>query len=462
MIISDKIYVDCNVEPLNDSILKELTYLNPEYYMKMNMGLNVRNIPKEIHVYQYDPKTRILSIPRGEALKVKQYLQGFQYNFSHPEFPENLQYINNDFPLDEYQLGAIKAMTVDGYRQGVIHAVTSAGKSHMILKTIVDLKQRAIVVVHRKLLMTQLLEDIDKYIRDENGNKIVPGIIGDGKVTVGPITLAIDKTLAKNIHRFREAFGIAILDECHIAPATTLFTLLNGINTKYRFGFTGTLKRKDQKEFLIHSTFGTVIYTISKDQLLDKERIVPVELNIIESETRFNWNQVVESLTEQGHNNPTQRARLLQDRTIVADPGRNSLILATVSKLVGKTIVLSRFVEPCYTLQKRLEEVYGIRSGIITGKDSKEAEKAYEEMKHGDLQIIFATIGCVSTGISISDLDHIVLISPLYTNELLLHQIRGRLFRASPGKTHGTLHYIYDKNIFEDYKLQKFIRIMKR
>ena len=462
MIISDKIYIDCKVEPLNDSILKDLTYLNPEYFMKMNMGLSVRGVPKEIAVYNYNSKDRILAIPRGEAIKIRPHIGGYEYNFQHPDVPVNLQYINNDFPLDEYQQGAVKAMTTDGYRQGIIHAVTSAGKSLMILKTIADLKQQAIVVVHRKLLMTQLLEDIDKYIRDENGNKIKPGIIGGGKIEVGPITIAIDKTLAKNIDRFRASFGVAILDECHIAPATTLFTLLNSINSKYRFGFTGTLKRKDQKEFLIYSTFGTVIYTISKDQLLDKERIVPVEIEVIETETKFNWDQVVESLTEQGYRNPTQQARLLQDRTLVSDRGRNNLILSRVSKLVGKTIVLCKFVEPCYELSRQLKEKYNIDSGIITGRDSKEAALAYEGMKHQDLQVIFATVGCVSTGISISDLDNIVLISPIYNNELLLHQIRGRLMRKSEGKEFGTLYFLYDQYIFDDYKLQKFLRIMKK
>lgn len=462
MIISDKIYIDCSQEPLNESILAHLTYKNPEYYAKMNMGLPVRHIPKEIKSYTYDKETRVLAIPRGEAIKLRPFIGNFQYNFSHPEFPENLQYINNDFELDEYQTGAIKAMTVDGYRQGIIHAVTSAGKSHMILKTIVDLKQRGLVVVHRKLLMKQLLEDIDKYIRDEKGNKIKVGIIGDGKLSVGPITIALDKTLAKNLNRFRSEFGVAILDECHICPANTIFELLNSLNTKFRFGFSGTLKRKDQKDFLIYSTFGTVIYTISKDQLLDKERIVPVEVEVVETETRFNWDQVVEGLTEAGHKNPTTKARELQNKTIANDPTRNALILRYVSKLKGKTIVLSNFVAPCYLHQERLLQEFGISSGVITGKDSKEAAESFEAMKHGDLQTIFATVGCVSTGISISDLDHIVLISPIYTNEALLHQIRGRLMRMAAGKTKGTLHFFWDKHIFGEFKLNQMLRIMRK
>lgn len=130
--------------------------------------------------------------------------------------------------------------------------------------------------------------------------------------------------------------------------------------------------------------------------------------------------------------------------------------------LKGKTIVLCRYVEPCQTLQDRLEKEFGIKAGIITGKDSKQALESYEAMKHADMKVIFATIGCVSTGVSISDLDNIVLISPLYTNELLLHQIRGRLMRKSDGKEFGTLYYIYDAYIFPEWKLKKFIKIMQK
>lgn len=460
MIISDKIYIDLNKETVHTGILEKLTYDNPEYYSKMNMGLPLFGIPKVISVYKYDPKTKILEIPRGESMNVKPFIGHNTYNFQHPSHPVKLQYINNDFDLDEYQNGAVDAMTKSGRIQGIIHAVTSAGKSLMILKTIVDLGQKAVIIVPQKLLMTQLLEDIDKYIRDEKGNKITTGIIGGGKLTEGLITIAIDKSMAKNLARFREAFGVAILDECHKAPANTVFTICNGLNTRYRYGFSGTLKRKDGKQFLIYSTFGEVIYAITKDQLIDKGRIVPVKLKVIESETKFNWNQVVEGLVEQGDKNPTQKARLLQERTIAYDKNRNKLILNHVSKLKGKTVILCRYVEPCYTLQAQLQSEYGLTSGVITGKNAKEQEASYEAMKHGDLQIIFATVQCMSTGISISDLIHGVLISPIYTNELLLHQIRGRLMRKSEGKEEGWLHFVFDPYIFDASKLRRFENII--
>ncbi len=453
MIVSDKIYFDLDAEKVHPDIFDVLTYKNPDFYQKMNLGLSTWGVPKTVSTAWV--KGRTLEIMRGEALKIKGYqvaIGNWAPEFQHPDHPVKLQYVNNDFELDEYQQGAIDA--IKNTRQGIVHAVTSAGKSLIILKACVELGQRALVVVHRKVLMQQLLEDIDKYIRDEHGNKIKPGIIGNCKLSVGPITIAIDKTLSNHIAEYREMFGTVFLDECHLAPADTIFSLLNCLNSRYRFGVTGTLRRKDQKEFLIYSTFGEVIYTIGKEELLEKGRVVPVVVKTLESRTMFDWDSAVEGTGS------TTKARHLQNQTIALDQDRNDMILEHVRKLKGKTIVLSNYVDPCFKLAAELKTRHGIDAGIITGKDPKGALEAYDAMKKRDLQVIFATVGCVSTGLSISDLDHIVLISPIYNNELLLHQIRGRLMRIAEGKTHGTLWFVYDPFIFPSHKLNRFLKIM--
>lgn len=461
MEVKDKLYIDLDKEQVADTVLPALTYRNPEYFQKMNMGISVYGVPKELKTYEI--KGRTLEVPRGEVLTLKEhFITPYNPEFNHPDHPISLQYINKDFDLDQHQEGALAAM--QQYRQGVIHAVTSAGKTLIICKAAVEVGQRTLVVVHRKVLMMQILEDIEKYIRDEKGNKIQPGIIGDGKCTIGDITVGIDKSLTKHLPAIREEFGMVILDECHLCPAKTISNLINSINSRSRFGLSGTLKRKDQKEFLIFSTFGKIISTIGKEVLLEAGRVVPVDIKIIESETRFDWDHVVLALTEQGEKNPAMKARHLQEQTIAHDQARNDIILDQVKRLHekgGKTIILCRYVDPCYLLQKQLLERFGLESGVITGKDSKEAIESYEGMKHGDSKIIFATIGCVSTGVSISDLDDMVLISPVYTNELLLHQIRGRLMRKAEGKTHGTLWFIYDQHIFDGRKLNRFKSIMR-
>jgi len=228
MEIRDKIYIDLDEKPVDQSVLQLLTYKNPEYYSKMNMGLPVWKIPKELKSYSIEG--RQLIVFRGEYRKIKNYVKEHRFDTRHPHTTDpKLQYINNDFPLDDFQEKAIKAITENN--QGIIHAVTSAGKSLIILKAITKLHQKALIVVHRKTLMKQFLDDIDLYIRDKDGNKIEPGIIGDGVVRLGPITVAIDKTLGNNLERFKARFGIVILDECHLCPAQTMLNLINNINS---------------------------------------------------------------------------------------------------------------------------------------------------------------------------------------------------------------------------------------
>ncbi len=451
-IIDDKIHI-----PITDQVreqlrgvARQLIYKNPEYYKKMNMGFSVYGVPKEIRTYEI--KNNTLEIMRGELHKVTEAFPDMDFSFNETHYPIRLVYRNDDFALDEYQLAAVDAIVKN--TQGIVHAVTSAGKTLIILKAITELKQKALIVVHRKILMQQFLEDIEKYIRDENGNPITPGIIGDGKVTVGDITIAIDKTLGRH-QELWNTFGAVFMDECHICPAKTLFSIMNNLPARRRFGFSGTLKRQDQQEFLIYSTFGRVIATIDKEQLLEEKRVVPVETKIITTECKFDWDEAVELL------GVTKAHKALDDH-IAHDTAREAQIISLVSKLPGKTIVLSRFVAPCNSMAQKYFEATGKEPGIITGKNSKKAIASYEAMKHGDLSVIFATIGCVSTGVSISDLDNIVLVSPVYNNELLLHQIRGRLMRTFEGKEKGNLYFLWDHHIFPEWKVNKLLRILDK
>lgn len=453
--IADKIYIPIPTGRANSELQKGLDLLmydNPEYFQRMNMGLSTFRTPKKIKTYYLDRETQSIIVYRGEYKKIFPYVANHEFSIHHPKHTAiNYKYNNPDFNLDELQQEAVNVLA--SKKQGIIHAVTSAGKTLIILNAICQLNTRALIIVNRKILMEQFKEDIEKYIFDKDGNHVKPAIIGDGKFELGNITIALEKTLYKHLSDIKGYFGVVFLDECHLTPAKTMLEIVNSINSEYRFGVTGTLKRKDQKDFLIYSTFGQVIYAIKKEQLIEMGRIVPVETHIIESETRFDYHDAVGKIG-------VTRAHQLLEQTVQLDPSRNDLILKTLIGLKGKTIVLSRLVDPCFTLSTLLEKTYGIKSGIITGRNSKEALKFYHEMKHGDLQIIFATVGCLSTGVSISDLQNIILISPIYNNELLIHQIRGRLMRAHHSKTVGHLYFIYDPYIFEPYKLKKFLEIM--
>jgi superfamily II DNA or RNA helicase len=119
----------------------------------------------------------------------------------------------------------------------------------------------------------------------------------------------------------------------------------------------------------------------------------------------------------------------------------------------SKIMVLFRYVAPCYELQRRIPD-----SVVITGKESNERVKdAFDKIRNGTSRIVIGTIGCLSTGISIVDLTHIIIASPMGNNDLMLKQIRGRLMRKADEKEIGTLVYIHDENIFGKRAKTRFI-----
>jgi ABC-type antimicrobial peptide transport system permease subunit len=88
-------------------------------------------------------------------------------------------------------------------------------------------------------------------------------------------------------------------------------------------------------------------------QLLDKNRVVPVRVKILESDALFDRESVIEDL------GPTRAHQILEDY-LMNHPTRNKMILDTVAKLPGKTIVLSKRVAPCFELSKIMKEEFNI------------------------------------------------------------------------------------------------------
>jgi superfamily II DNA or RNA helicase len=75
--------------------------------------------------------------------------------------------------------------------------------------------------------------------------------------------------------------------------------------------------------------------------------------------------------------------------------------------------------------------------------------------------VLLVTLGCFSTGVNIPGLTDMILLSPVFNNELLIHQLRGRLMRKAEGKRFGFFHFLWDVDVFPQKKLTQFLRILK-
>lgn len=150
---------------VND-ILKDLAYSNPKYEDAQRLGFSTFGIPREIKTYGVSttPSGTVITFARGE---LHRFLNApFPVNIIE-EFPEithlpNITYENTEFDLDERQERCVKAIL--NKKQGVIHAATSAGKSAILMRAIAERKVRTLVIVHRKILLDQLITDARKWL----------------------------------------------------------------------------------------------------------------------------------------------------------------------------------------------------------------------------------------------------------------------------------------------------------
>ncbi len=452
MKISDCIYLSTVGKDPEDltRLKRRLTYANPTFEQTKRLGFSTFSIPRTIQTFE--ETEGVLRIMRGEISHVREIFPDDLLEEAGTENPVKLSYENKDFELDPFQKEAVRAMTTK--KQGIIHASTSAGKTHIVLAAAAALGQKTLILVHRKILMEQFVHDIRKYVK--SGVTINIGRIGDGVCKVGPqITVALVQTFEKRMNEIDKDFGVVFLDECHLVAANTFQYIMNHLAAARRYGLTGTMKRKDKKEFLIYATFGRVIATIAKETLLAAGRVTPIELKVHETEFCFDYDKIAEERGVSVAWNETMNA-------LHADVARREFVTDLVTKLDGPVLVLLNRVNAVYDYATAYVSRGFVNHGIITGANSSLGAKVCAQMNDGTLRVVFATVGCVSTGVDIPNLRHVVLATPIFSNEGLIHQIRGRLMRKAEGKEKGLFHFIFDPFVFPRYKLLSFLRLAKK
>lgn len=461
-----------------------LTYTNPKWLQASRLGFSTYGIPKEIQTFRFGEDGRVL-IDRGEIRKVVNVLASlpmaceFQLDDTTHDRPADIVYRNDDFALDERQERCVQACFDNN--QGIVHAATSAGKSAMMMALIGARKQRTLVVVNRKVLLEQLRRDAERWLGKEH-----IGVIADGKMKLGNVTFALEKSLMKHMEAARDHFGMVIMDECHIAPALSFQKIFHELPARYRYGFTGTVKRKDQMQFLMYAAFGPILETVTKDELEEADRVTPIRVQVHETNTSVDpevfeldtvkrWREmerVIHSddarhgdvcmLVEKLLENPVFEAKASVGNVEMA-PGDVIPVEGGVASVIpAKIVVASRFLEPLERIGDILASNYPkIRFRYVTGEE-KDQDANCQALEKGECDVILATIQCFSTGVNVPSLTDLILISPVFTNELVLHQLRGRLMRKSEGKAVGTFHFMFDSNIFDQKKLIQFLSILKR
>jgi superfamily II DNA or RNA helicase len=193
----------------------------------------------------------------------------------------------------EQQEVADKFLKGDKLYSGLIVAPCSFGKSYLGAWLTVNYDKPAVIVVDTKLLAYQWLEVLQRHTNQEIG------FIGDGKVDIKPITVAIYKTLLNNMDKVKNTWELAIIDEAHSCVAETFSQAVNNLNSRVNIALTATPWRKDRLHLALPDYFGpNVVYAKDRGQLPVKVFIKPIPIRFSVFNPKKEWSTELTKLCD--------------------------------------------------------------------------------------------------------------------------------------------------------------------
>jgi superfamily II DNA or RNA helicase len=413
---------DCLLEngpvSLISEIKKELTVANPLYVDAKKYG---RWVGKKLkpHLYFYTETSRGLRFPRGFANQAVRFCRR-HFGENSPRLVDlrrTLPEVDFSFKgeLRPYQLEAFTATVKRDF--GVIESGTGSGKTVIGLAIIAHRRQPTLVLVHTKELLYQWATQIELFLGCE------AGLIGDGHLTIAPITVAIVNSARKRLAGLPEHFGQICVDECHRVPAALFTDVVTAFDCRYALGLSATAFRRDGLTNLIHLYLGECVHRVATDDLHASGAVLKPKF--IQRTTTFSY----------GYRGNYQNLM----KALTGNEERNQLICGDVVKEAlrakGTILVVSDRVAHCAALAEMLVDLAPqLRVAVLTGKMvSEQRTILIAEIRAGAIDVLISTVQLIGEGFDCPRLRALFLTTPIKFSGRLL-QVVGRILRPAIDK----------------------------
>lgn len=416
----------CNLpRAVEDSIVAQHTFDNPEYARKQRMGFWMGDVKPQLTLYR---RTSVgLVVPRGAFAIVIDTCRGADVPFTvedatiAPRIDVGLR-CGELYPYQRRGLDQLLR-----WNTGMLQAPTGSGKTIVLLSAIHRLQTPTLILTHTNELFLQMRRACQHWLGVE------PASIGANKWSVGPITVATIQTLAKRgVGAIANEFGCVLVDECHHAPAKTWAALLNQFPARYRYGFTATAWRKDGLESLMFRTIGKITARIETADVVSAGKIVPPEIQTVPTAFRYDledssdWMQMISAL--------------VQDRP------RNQLIAREVHERLmphTRALLLSDRIDHVNVLAGLLADCNPV---VLTGDLTKGARDSAMAAVRAGAPLTIATSSLLGEGVDVPGWDVLFLATPMAGGPRTLQAV-GRVSRAAPGKDRATVVDFVDGDV---------------
>ncbi len=402
---------------------EELNFLNTEYLTKKRLGMSLYQVQKYFRLI--DESTKMISLPRGFLSRLLKFLYEndikYEISFVTPKLADCK--FKSHIKLTDQQDQIVTAAMLE--KQGVIVAPPGSGKTMIGMELIAHHQKPTLVLVHRKQLLDQWVERIQKYL---NVPKAHIGRFSSVKKSTGKdITVGLLQSFARvkpeDMKDLRDKFGTIIVDECHHIPAKTFRNVIAHLNPEFLYGLTATPQRKHNDEQLIYVYIGDIIANMADITETDKPA-THKKFDVVIRETNlnipFNWK--------------TDHFDLIA-KVISYDTTRNELVVKDILEQVvlkRKILVLSERKEHLKLLELYLKGQ--CETTIFTGDDSAASRTSkLKQIQDGHYQVLLATGQIFGEGMNIPNIEALMFAFP-FAFEGKITQYVGRLMHSSSPK----------------------------
>jgi superfamily II DNA or RNA helicase len=338
------------------------------------------------------------------------------------------------------------------YNRKLLISPTGSGKSLMIYSLVryyTDKDLNTLIIVPTTSLVSQIYKDFEDYGWDvnENCHQIYSG---KEKQTDKSVTISTWQSLYKMDRKFFNTFDTVIIDECHLARSKSITGIMTKMdNTKYRYGFTGTLDGSQTHKWVLEGLFGPSYKVTHTKELIEKGHLSKLDIKVLLLK-----------------HNPQKFDEYEEEiQYLITHEKRNKFIKNLTLDLKGNSLVLFNRVEthgqPLYELinssasdERKIFFVHG-------GVDAEEREQVRAITEKENNAIIVASYGTFSTGINIKNLHNVVFASPSKSRVRNLQSI-GRVLRTSESKTKAILYDIADDTTYKSKKNYTLNHLVER
>lgn len=392
--------------------------------------------PKLFHVHHVDENTRNNSPENLEVMRVPEHLS--HHTKGYENFCKGVPTECEVVAVGKGRLEKVYDVACAGFHnfcagKVVVHNC-GGGKTTLGALIVARLLRTTIVLVHTEDLLDQWVGTIRTWLGIE------PGTVRDGKITPGPVVVAMVQTLAKYLdtpegEAFARTFGVVLVDEAHHAPGPATFQkCLRKLPALVRIGLTATPDREDELTALMDWSFGPRLLTVDVQTLIRRGWLMPPAIEMVETDFRFTYELPAVRSPIDEHK---RLAKL--GKALVNDKNRNDLIANLVTRewQSGETVlVLSNHKAHCRALGRLCVE-RGADARVLVSESTKSGKakrkETIEAMRTGAVRLVIAT-SLADEGLDIAPLSRVVLALPERARGRTTQRI-GRLMRVCEGKS---------------------------